>query len=38
MIITELHLTANRDTINNWVREFALYDENGTFVASTISD
>ena len=38
MIITELHLTANRDTINNRVREFALYDENWTFVATTTSD
>ncbi len=38
MIITELHLNANRDTINNRVREFALYDENGTFVASATSD
>lgn len=38
MIITDVFLQASRDSINNQVREFALYDDAGIFIASTMSD
>lgn len=38
MIITDVYLQTSRDFLDNQIREFALYDETGTFVASTISN
>jgi hypothetical protein len=35
MIITDVVLQASRDTINDYVAEFALYDESGRFIAKT---
>lgn len=37
MIIDEVSLRVSRDNIQDRVSEFALYDENGNFVASTVS-
>jgi len=38
MVITNVTLQTSRDNIQDRVQEFALYDENGNFIASTISN
>jgi hypothetical protein len=38
MVIDEVALQVSRDNVDNFVQEFALYDENGNFVASAINN